>query len=276
MDKIHIKNLEVFGNHGVFPEENTLGQKFIISAALYTDLHQAAVDDDLTKSIHYGLACQLIKAFVEDHTFQLVETLAERLAFKMLMEIQGLQEVTLEIKKPWAPVALPLETVSIEITRKWHTAFIALGSNIDDKREYLEEGVKALAETEGCQLTAVSDFIQTVPYGFTEQDEFLNGCLELKTLLTPEELLSNIHEIETKANRIRTVHWGPRTLDLDIIFYDDLVLDKQDLQIPHVDMHRRDFVLLPLSQIAPFKRHPVLNKTVTELTADLKRQKGRS
>ena len=109
----------------------------------------------------------------------------------------------------------------------------------------------------------------TAPYGGVEQDDFLNGALALKTLLTPQELLERLHEIEQEAHRERLIHWGPRTLDLDILLYDDLVLDTPDLIIPHVEMHLRDFVLIPLAQIAPWKRHPVLGLTVSQMLADL-------
>ena len=104
-----------------------------------------------------------------------------------------------------------------------------------------------------------------------EQDKFLNGMLELKTLLTPEELLDVIHEIEEEAGREHTVRWGPRVLDLDIIMYDALVLDTEQLVIPHVDMQNRDFVLIPLMEIAPALRHPVLNKTVGQLRNELEK-----
>ena len=116
-----------------------------------------------------------------------------------------------------------------------------------------------------CRVTKVSDFLVTAPYGGVEQDDFLNGALALRTLLTPEELLEELHTIEQEAHRERLVHWGPRTLDLDILLYDDLVMDSETLHIPHIEMHKRDFVLIPLSQIAPFVRHPRLGMTVEEL-----------
>lgn len=189
MDKIHIKNLEVYAKHGVFPEENVLGQRFVISAVLYTDTREAGRTDDLTKSIHYGEVSHFIKKFMEEHTFQLLETVVERLAEEMLLTIPRLYKVQLELKKPWAPVGLPLETVSVEIERQWHRAFLALGSNIGDKKAYLEMGVNGIKETKGCEVIAVSDFITTAPYGGVEQDDFLNGAMEIRTLLTPEELL---------------------------------------------------------------------------------------
>lgn len=272
MDKITIKNLEVFANHGVFPEENALGQKFVISAVLYTDTRKAGLSDDLTASIHYGEMCAKIKDFTQRHTFKLLETLAERMARQLLTETPNLEKITLEIKKPWAPVGLPLETVSVEITRGWHTAYIALGSNMGDKEGYLREAVRKLDKAEDCQVGEVSDFLVTPPYGYTDQDDFLNACLRLRTLLSPQELLDLLHEIEQQAQRKRDIRWGPRTLDLDIIFYDDLILDQENLQIPHIEMHKRSFVLKPLSQIAPFLRHPILKRTVRELLQEAEQE----
>lgn len=269
MDKIHIKNLEVFAKHGVFPEENVLGQKFVISAVLYTSTREAGKTDDLTKSIHYGEVSQFITEFMEQNTFQLLEAVAERMAEELLLRTERLEKVCLEIKKPWAPVGLPLETVSVEIERGWHTAYIALGANLGDKEANLRFGVEALRATKGCQVLAVSDFLVTEPYGGVEQDDFLNGAMKIRTLLTPHELLERLHEIEREAKRERVVRWGPRTLDLDILLYDDLILDEEELHIPHIEMYKRDFVLKPLCQIAPYVRHPVYNRTAAELLAAL-------
>ena len=266
-DKISIKNLEVFAHHGVFPEENKLGQKFLVSAILYTDTRAAGMTDDLTKSIHYGIVSQKITEFLQQHTYQLIETAAEQLVQELLLTTEHLQAVTLELKKPWAPVGLPLETVSVTITRGWHTACIALGSNMGDKKAYLDGAVKALSESSCCQVLKVSDYLVTAPYGGVEQDDFLNGCLTMRTLLTPHELLDRLHEIEQDARRERLIHWGPRTLDLDILLYDDLVMADETLIIPHVEMHLRDFVLKPLAQIAPWVRHPVFGMTVSQMLA---------
>lgn len=269
MDKIKIENLEIFAKHGVFPEENILGQKFLVSAVLYTDTRHAGKTDDLTASIHYGEVSQFIDHYMKEHTYQLIERVAESLAEELLLNTPHLEKIQIEVKKPWAPVGLPLESVSVEIERQWHTAYIALGSNMGDEKQYLEEAVKALDEVRGCKVTKVSSFIITPPYGMTDQDDFLNGCLELRTLLTPEELLKKLHEIEQSAGRERIIHWGPRTLDLDIILYDDLIYTSETLNIPHIEMHKRDFVLRPLQEIAPQKRHPVTQKTITEMLDEL-------
>ena len=269
MDKIEIKNLEIFANHGVFPEENVLGQKFVISATLYTDTRKAGLTDELTASIHYGEVSHMITKFTKEHTYKLLEALAENLCQMLLQELPLLKMITLRVEKPWAPVALPLETVAVEITRAWHTASVAFGSNLGDKKKFLDDGIQGLRTTPSCEVEAVSEYLVTEPYGGVEQDEFLNGVLKLRTLLTPEELLDRLHELEAAANRERIIHWGPRTLDLDILFYDNEIIDTPDLHIPHIDMENRDFVLKPMDEIAPYYRHPVLNKTIHQLLNEL-------
>lgn len=270
MDRINIKNLEIFANHGLLPAENALGQKFVISASLFTDIRHAGRSDDLTMSLDYSEVCRLISDYVTGNTFKLIETVIEGIAEMLLTAYPSLQKVWLELKKPWAPVAMHLETVSVEIERSRHIAYIALGSNMGDMDAHLRFAIDRLNSAHGCRVLAVSDFIRTAPYGGVEQDDFLNGCLKLDTLLPPHELLNLLHEIEHAAGRVRDIHWGPRTLDLDIIFYDDIVMSDNALRIPHIEAHKRDFVLSPLCELAPNMLHPVLCRTVSELLNELK------
>lgn len=270
MDRIIIENLEVFARHGVFPEENVLGQKFLFSLTLWTDTRRAGISDALEDSVNYGEVCHLVQEYATSHTFRLLEALAENLVEELLIRYPSLSKVDLTIRKPWAPVGLPLESVGVSISRKRHLAFIALGSNMGDRRGYLDGAVRALRERRDCRVLQVSDYLVTEPYGGVEQEDFLNGALSLETFLSPEELLDVLHEIEAAADRRREVRWGPRTLDLDILLYDDLVLDLPQLTIPHREMHLRSFVLDPLRQIAPWKRHPLLGLTVEELSEKLR------
>lgn len=265
MDEIHIKQLEVFAHHGVFPEENRLGQKFIVSADLRTDLRKAGLTDDLQLSMDYGVVCREIHDFLTSHTFQLLETAAEQLCIHLLQTLPLLNSIRLEIEKPWAPIGLPLKTASVSIERGWHMAYVALGSNMGDRKAYLDNAIEALRNNPVMRIEAVSDYLVTEPYGGVEQEDFLNAVLRMRTLLPPHELLDVLHVIEQTAHRERIVHWGPRTLDLDILFYDDLVYADGVLHLPHPEIPKRTFVLQPMVQIAPFFVHPVYHKTMTEL-----------
>lgn len=269
LDQIHIRNLEVFGRHGVFPEENRLGQKFIINATLYIPIREAGLRDDLTKSVHYGEVSHFMAGYMTEHTFGLIEAVAEQMARAVLLHFPAIQRITLEILKPWAPIGLSLDAVSVEITRGWHRSYVAVGSNLGDREAYIRQGIASINCREDCVVERVSELIGTKPYGVENQPDFLNGMLELRTLLFPEELLETLHEVEQEAKRERNMHWGPRTLDLDIIFYDDCVVDKELLKIPHPDMQNREFVLKPLAELAPYLRHPLNGKTVEQMLAEL-------
>ncbi|MGN1013999.1 MAG: 2-amino-4-hydroxy-6-hydroxymethyldihydropteridine diphosphokinase [Butyricicoccus sp.] len=265
MDQIVIQDLQVFARHGVFPEENVLGQKFLVTAVLELDTRSAGRSDDLTRSVNYGEVSANITDFLRKHTFQLIETAAEQLARQLLLTYPLLRAVEIELKKPWAPVGLPVDTVSVRIRRGWHMAYVALGSNMGDKKAYLDNAVAFLRSQDDIRVCKVSDYIVTEPYGVTDQDEFLNGCLKLETLLTPHELLEVLHEGEQQAGRKRLRHWGPRTLDLDILFYDDIVLWEDDLVLPHPEIAKRRFVLEPMVQLAPHFVHPLTRYTMTQM-----------
>lgn len=264
-DQIRIKDLEVYGNHGVYKEEQVLGQKFLISAVLYTDTKRAGVSDQLKYSVDYGQVCKKIKEMMEKHTFQLIERAAEVVAKNLLLEFSLLEKVEIEVKKPWAPIGLPLDYVSVKIQRGWHRAYIGVGSNMGDRMEYINHAIDQIEEQEDTKVVYVSSLIETKPYGGVEQDDFLNGCIAIDTLKEPEELLDFLMDIEQQAGRKRTIHWGPRTLDLDILMYDDLVMNERKLTIPHKEMHKRMFVLEPLAEIAPYLMHPLLKETVLQL-----------
>lgn len=269
MDKIKILNLECYAKHGVYKEENVLGQKFVVSAVLYVDTRKAGISDDLALSVDYGSVCHMINKFMQENTYKLIETVAEKLSEMILISYEPVSQVTIEVKKPWAPIGLPIESAAVEITRKRHKAYIALGSNMGDSKSLIDEAINKLNAAPQNKVLKVSELIVTKPYGGVEQNDFLNGCLELDTLLGPHELLDLTQKIELEAGRERLIHWGPRTLDLDIIFYDNKVINDERLIVPHIDMKNRDFVLKPMAEIAPFFVHPVYKKTMLKMLEDL-------
>ena len=270
MDVIKIENLKVFAHHGVFEDEKRNGQDFYVNARLVSDLKRAGMTDNLSDSTHYGEVCLQIEKSLTKTNYDLIERAAQAAIEDIMIKFPLIQEVTLELKKPHAPISMEFESVSVEITRGWHKVYIAFGSNLGEKDKYISDAIQEMRENRYFRNIVVSDFFYSSPYGGIEQDDFVNGVMEAETMLEPYELLDYLHELEARANRIRKQHWGPRTLDLDIIFYDDLVLDEKDLQIPHKDMVNRDFVLVPLAQLAGYKRHPLLKITVDDLVKSLK------
>lgn len=273
MDHIIIENLQVYAYHGVYREENEKGQNFYINAVMETDTRNSGTLDDLDLSTNYGEVCTFMNNYITGHVYKLIETVAERTAEAVLLRFPLIRQITLEVRKPEAPIALPFESVSVRITRGWRRVYLSCGSNMGDRKAHLDGAVEALRADEKCRVIRVSDWIETKPYGGVEQDDFLNGAIALETLYTPEGLLEKLHGIEYLHDRERKVHWGPRTLDLDILLYEDCVMCTEDLTIPHVDMHNRCFVLEPLVQIAPYERHPLSGQAIRQMYEKVIRDK---
>ncbi|WDC83694.1 2-amino-4-hydroxy-6-hydroxymethyldihydropteridine diphosphokinase [Caloramator sp. mosi_1] len=147
--------------------------------------------------------------------------------------------------------------------------FIAFGSNIGDRYETVSKAFE-LIEKNDMKIIKKSEIYETEPYGYKEQPPFINGVILVETELTCRETLERLLDIEKKLGRERIIRWGPRTIDLDIIFFNDDIYSEEDLKVPHPDMHNREFVLKPLCDIDPDYVHPIINKSVRELYAMLK------
>lgn len=135
--------------------------------------------------------------------------------------------------------------------REWVKVFLSLGSNLGDRIRQLERAVRAIADHEDVELLKVSSVYETEPIGYVPQDNFYNIVIEIKTGLSPRGLLDLAHAVESSLNRKREIRWGPRTIDVDILLYDQEVISEEDLVIPHPEMLKRAFVLVPLLEIEP-------------------------
>ena len=145
------------------------------------------------------------------------------------------------------------------------TAYIGLGSNVGERADMIQAAVDRLQAHPEITVRQVSSLFETEPLEYPDQSWFINGAAELETTLAPEELLDVLLGVEAELHRERTVRFGPRTIDLDLLLYDDRIINTARLQVPHLRLHARPFVLIPLGAIAPEARHPLFDKTPGEL-----------
>lgn len=276
MDVIYVEDLEVYAYHGVNQAEKDMGQRFLISLQIFLNLSEAGKSDDLSKTINYAKLCCEVEEEFKREKYDLIEKSAESLANFILKKYIAVEKVTVKIKKPWAPIGKPLKWVAVEINRRWHTAYISIGSNLGDKEKNIKDAVDIIDSSPYNNVTKVSKLYETKPVGYLDQDNFLNGALEVKTLMEPEDLMDFLLEVEKKLKRERIIKWGPRTIDLDVILYDNLVTSEEKIILPHPRMHERLFVLKPLSDIAPYVIHPVLNDRIINLTHELEKTDRKS
>ncbi|MBM7581823.1 2-amino-4-hydroxy-6-hydroxymethyldihydropteridine diphosphokinase [Caldicoprobacter guelmensis] len=147
-------------------------------------------------------------------------------------------------------------------------AFVALGSNLGDRERNITEAIERMGRR-GIKVIKMSSVIETEPYGYKEQDKFLNAACLVETELSPVELLDVLLEVEKEMGRERKIRWGPRNIDLDLIFYEDRIIIEEHLIVPHPDAHNRAFVMGPIAEIDPDFVHPVLKKKVREIYEEL-------
>lgn len=268
MDTITLKGLEFIAYHGVLESEKDLGQIFSVDCTLAFDT--SLCDDQLDKTVNYGEVALEIVQYSTATRFDLIETLANELARHLLVKYPMVQAVTLTVHKPHAPIATPFKDVNVKVTRRRTVSYLAIGSNLGDKVSNLNMVSEAMEKDPCVTQISKSSYIKTKPYGITDQPDFLNGAIKISTVYTPFELLRFCKTIEKKAGRVKTRHWGERTLDVDILFYGDTVLFTENLIIPHPQIPLREFVLAPLAQIEPYFMHPVLHKSVQDMLDRLK------
>ena len=266
-DRIELRGLRVRGNHGVFDFEKREGQDFVIDVTLHTSVVRAAASDDIADTVHYGELAEDVAHLVEDNTFDLIETLAARIAEHCLSLAEHVEVV---VHKPGAPIQRSFNDVSVSVVRSRsddgrsrantidtgpdeNEAYLNLGANLGDVADTLEHAVDALERHPRITVLRRSSCYRTAAWGGVEQDDFLNVGLIVGTSLPARELLAVAQGIEVACGRTRELRWGPRTLDIDLIRFgtgeDELVLDTEVLTLPHPRAHERAFVLAPWAEL---------------------------
>ncbi len=155
-----------------------------------------------------------------------------------------------------------------------HIAYIGIGSNIGNKIEHCQKAISEILKVKGHKLSAQSSLYKTRPIGYTAQDWFINGVIKIETEMEPVELFRTLKAIESQLGRKETFRWGPRVMDLDLLFYDDIQIQTEELHVPHPHLAERQFVLIPLAEIDRNLVHPVLKKTMGEILDEMKEDQG--
>lgn len=267
MDKITVTGIEFFAYHGVLESEQQQGQFFYVDCSFFLDT--SVCNNNLNNTVNYSeLSCSIIK-FCKENTYELIETLANKLAEYLLLRYELISEIEITIHKPHAPIPTSFSDVAISITRKWATCYLAIGSNLGNREENLNLVSKEIQKENKIIELSSSSYIETEPYGVLDQPKFLNGVLKVKTIFTPARLLAFCKNLEKIAGRVKTRHWGERTLDVDILMYANEIIFTPNLIIPHPEMCLRTFVLQPLCEIEPYLIHPIKKMPVKILLEDL-------
>jgi dihydroneopterin aldolase / 2-amino-4-hydroxy-6-hydroxymethyldihydropteridine diphosphokinase len=260
-DRIDINGLTVTTVVGALPHEREIAQPLRIDLTLHVDLRDAGRSDELGDTVHYGLVTEHVADIVRENKDVLLERLADRIA-EVVVGFDRVEGVDLTLTKLRPPIGEHVETTAVRISRTAadfdirprasHRAIVALGSNLGDRNGHLRF---ALGELGG--VVAQSQVFETEPVGGPDaQSAYLNMVAVLDTPLDPFAFLRRCQRIESAALRERTVAWGPRTLDVDVLFYDGVTVSSPELTIPHPLLAQRRFVLAPLAEVAPERCPP--------------------
>ena len=255
-DRIRLSGVRGRGFHGVFEHERREGQEFVVDVELAVDLAAAGASDDLADTVNYGEIGAAALARIEGEPHDLIERLAELVAQDALAHPE-VDEVTVTVHKPQAPVGVPFGDVTVAVTRRREPVpvVIAVGANLPRGASAPEDtaasAIEALAHHPAVRVVTASALHDSDPVGGPEQPGYVNAVVLARTALSPASLLRELHALEADFDRTREVRWGARTLDLDLVQYGDplagtdVTSDAARLTLPHPRAHERAFVLLP-------------------------------
>lgn len=287
LDQIVIEGIRMTGFHGVMPSERSSGQLFIADVVAHVSTRSAAATDQLDRTVNYSDIADAVAAVLGGDPSDLLETVAENSA-RAVLEFEGVECVDIAIHKPQAPLLVEFADVVVRIRRDLRSgtlwadkrigssagnsddpfgapgqarddfderplqpveAWIALGGNLGPVDSTLRAAVRALDRIAGVHVLATSALVKSAPVGGPPQPDYLNAVVHVESALAPRELLLACQGIEVVHGRERSVVNGPRTLDVDLISYGDVVGEAPDLVLPHPRAAERAFVLVPISDV---------------------------
>lgn len=252
-DLIELEGVRAWGRHGVLAHEKASGQEFVVDVRLHVDVRAAARADALGRTVNYAEVAASVVAEIEAEPVDLIETVAEAIAERILAEQMLVRRVDVTLHKPSAPIPHPFADVRVRISRDAppREAVLAVGTNLGDREARLARALELLQLRSEVEVAWTGPVIETDPVGGVEQGAFLNSVIGVRTTLTPWQLLDLARDLEQDARRERRVRWGPRTLDVDVIVHGDLVQDDEELILPHPRAAERAFVLAPWAAARP-------------------------
>ena len=252
-DHIYVNGLRLMALVGVLPHEREGEQPVQVDIDLEVDLAEAGLTDNLVDTANYGAIAEAVSEVVRTSSDVLLERLVARIAERCL-QFDHVEVADVRLTKLRPPISENLDSTAVRIVRSRvdmkiparHRAIVALGSNLGDRVAYLRFGLERLSN-----VVAQSQVFETDPVGGPDnQGPYLNMVAVIDTDLDPYAMLRRLLQIEAEAHRVRIERWGPRTLDLDLLFYDDVTINSEELIVPHPRFAERRFVLEPLSEVA--------------------------
>jgi dihydroneopterin aldolase/2-amino-4-hydroxy-6-hydroxymethyldihydropteridine diphosphokinase len=262
--RIEVRDLRVLGTHGVLPEERGRAQPFSVDFWVEIDREllvatlerhsqeEREVRDELSSTVDYSSLVNAVGSVIEGTSHQLLESLAEEICGCLLGD-PAIKEASVTLRKLRPPIPWDAAFAAVSVGRSREKepvlAYLGMGSNQGSRAQILANALESLAKFSGVRLLGVSGVYETEPVGGPEQPDFLNLVAVVLTNLSPQELLSVAMELEQQAGRVRVEHWGPRSLDVDLLMVGDICLSSPELTLPHPRMFERRFVIEPLLEL---------------------------
>lgn len=273
LTSVFVRDLCLFGYHGVLPEETRIGQRFMVDIEIRADLSGAIAGDDYEQAVCYGTLCDIASDIVTGPPLQLIETVAGRIAEAVLAKLGRVEWVRVEVRKPSAPVPYAVSGTAVVVEQaRVHDVAFSLGSNLGEREAVLAAAVDRLSLVDRLEIADVSSLYDSAPWGGVEQPKFVNICAIGRTTLEPHALLRVCKAIEADLGRMPGVRWGARAVDIDILYYGVKEFQDRVLILPHACLFERAFVLEPLAEIDP--DHVIGGRRVRDALAVLPRSPG--